>query len=66
MGSKSKRELFGKNPAALLEKALKEYVAQSPSNRFQAFDSDPIFDEPLVGFADGDETIFQDYKVKRC
>lgn len=63
MGSKLKQEVFKENPAAFLEKSIKEYVARSPSNRFQAFGGDRIFDEPLVGFADGDDAIFQDYKA---
>ena len=63
MVNKLKRELFEANPAAFLEKAIKEYVAQSPNNRFQTFGGEPIRDEPLVGFADGDDAIFQDYKA---
>lgn len=35
----------------------------SSSNRLPTFDDDRIFDEPLVGFADGDDAIFQDYKT---
>jgi len=57
------RERFETNPSLFLENAIKEYVAGSSSNRLPAFNDDPIFDEPLVGFADGDDTIFQDYKV---
>ncbi len=57
-----KREQFEINPSLFLEKAIKEYVVTSPGNCFPAFNGDPIFDESLVGFADGDDTIFQDYK----
>jgi len=57
------RELFKANPAAFLEEAIKEYVATSPGNRFQSFGDGQFFDEPLVGFAHGDDTIFQDYKA---
>lgn len=56
------KEQFEKNPALFLEHAIKEYVASSPGNRLAAFNNGPIFDEPLVGFADGDDPIFQDYK----
>ena len=56
------QELFGADPAGFLEKVIKDYVATSPDNRFQNFDGGQIFDEPLVGFADGDDAIFQDYK----
>jgi ferredoxin len=57
------RELFEADPAAFLEKAIQEYAATSPGNRFESFDGGCIFDEPLVGFADGDDAIFQDYKT---
>jgi len=57
------QELFEASPAALIEKAIKEYVATSPGNCFQAFDGGHIFDEPLVGFANGDDAVFQEYKA---
>ncbi|OGN94858.1 MAG: hypothetical protein A2Z75_03290 [Chloroflexi bacterium RBG_13_50_10] len=57
------RELFEGDAAAFLEKAIKEYVATSPANCFESFDGGCIFDEPLVGFDDGDDAIFQDYKT---
>ena len=61
--SKSDLELFETNPALFLERVIKEYTAISPKNAFSAFSGNPIFDEPLVGFADGDDSIFQEYKV---
>jgi epoxyqueuosine reductase len=48
--------------AVRLEKSIKKYVMTSPSNRFQALDGGRIFNEPLIGFADGDDNIFRDYK----
>lgn len=54
-------EQFQANPTLFLEKAIKAYVATSPGNRLPAFNNDPIFAEPLVGFADGDDPIFQEY-----
>lgn len=62
-GGSLEPELFKANPAAFLENAIREYVARSSSNRLQAFHGDPIFDEPLVSFANGDDAIFQDYKA---
>jgi epoxyqueuosine reductase len=56
------RALFETDAAAFLETAIKEYVVTSPANRLESFDDGCIFDEPLVGFADGDDTIFNDYK----
>lgn len=63
LAARLKREQFEANPSRFLENTIKEYVATSPSNRFRSFNGAPIFDEPLVGFADGDDAIFQDYKV---
>ena len=60
---KSNGELFEANPSLFLEKLIKDFVVESPSNRLPAFDNDPIFDGPLVGFADGDDPIFGDYKA---
>jgi hypothetical protein len=58
----SNLEQFKQNPSLVLEKAIKDYVTNSTFNRLSAFDNDPIFDQPLVGFADGDDEIFQEYK----
>lgn len=63
MVSSLNRELFVTDAAAFLEKAIKKYVVTSPANHFKSFDGGCIFDEPLVGFADGDDAIFQDYKT---
>ncbi|MCJ7515375.1 MAG: epoxyqueuosine reductase [Dehalococcoidia bacterium] len=62
MANRPNRELFEADSAAFLVKAIKDYVAKSPANRFETFDSGRIFDEPLVGFANGNDVIFQDYK----
>lgn len=42
--------------------AIKSYVATSPLNALRDIDSSPIWDEPLVGFADGDDELFTLYK----
>src|SRR4030042_32034 len=63
VASSVNRELFEADAAVFLEKAIKENAARSPGNRFESFDGGRIFDEPLVGFADGDDAIFQDYKM---
>ena len=56
-------ELFETSPSLFLDNVIKEYVVASPSNRLTAFSSAPIFDEPLVGFADGDDVMFRGYKA---
>lgn len=45
-----------------LEREIKRYVAESPLNRLKDIDGSPIFEEPLVGFADGDDSLFDQYK----
>jgi epoxyqueuosine reductase len=56
------KEKFEKNPAQYLDKSIRDYIATSPNNRFSAFPEDPIWDEPLIGFAAGDDPIFREYK----
>lgn len=56
------RQAFEGDAAAFLEKDIKHYVLTSPANRLPAFSNDRIFDDPLVGFADGDDTLFGQYK----
>jgi epoxyqueuosine reductase QueG len=43
--------------------AIKTYVAESPLNALTHIDGSPIFEEPLVGFADGDDSLFREYKT---
>ena len=53
---------FQSNPSLFLEQAIKEYVATSPINVLTEFDNAPVFDEPIVVFANGDAPIFRDLK----
>jgi epoxyqueuosine reductase len=55
-------EAFKADPCQFLEKAIKTYVATSPLNCLTAFDNAPIFNEPVVVFANGDDDIFKEYK----
>lgn len=57
------RRRFLSDPAAFIEQAIRQYTRSSPLNRLPAFDGTPIFDDPLVGFADGDDPIFAEYKT---
>jgi len=52
---------FSNNPSEYIENHIKLYVATSPNNLLPAFE-EAIWDEPLVGFADGDDSIFTEYK----
>jgi epoxyqueuosine reductase QueG len=49
--------------AKRIEEAVREVVANNTKNRLTHFNNQPIFDEPLVGFADGDDPIFTLYKT---
>ena len=53
-------EMFKDNPALFLEKAVKKFITSSKGNCLPAFSNEVIFDEPLVGFADGDDAIFKE------
>ncbi len=59
----STEERFRSDPAAFLEQSIRAYTTSSPLNRLPAFDGVPIFEEPLIGFADGDDPIFSEYKT---
>ena len=50
------------DPAPYLEAEIKRFILESPDNCLKDIDGSPIFDEPLVGFSDGDDKLFQDYK----
>jgi epoxyqueuosine reductase QueG len=54
---------FEASPALFIEEEIRRFVRESPLNRLTAFGSSPIFEEPLVGFADGDDPIFTEYKT---
>ena len=57
------RRTFEADRAAYLKKAIKDFVETSPLNNFKCLEGGRIFDEPLVGFADGDDPIFKEYKT---
>ncbi|MFH1487327.1 MAG: epoxyqueuosine reductase [Pseudomonadota bacterium] len=56
---------FEAGPARFLEEMIKAYVLQNPENCLKDIDGSPIFDEPLVGFADGDDPLFLQFKDPR-
>ncbi|MBI2859709.1 MAG: hypothetical protein HYX90_11600 [Chloroflexi bacterium] len=57
------RAEFERDPQRFLRRAISEYVANDPGNRLVHFGNEPVFGEPLVGFADGDDLLFQEYKT---
>ena len=56
------KEKLKADPNLFLETAIKQYVASSPENRLPAYNDELLVDLPLVGFADGNDPIFQDFK----
>jgi epoxyqueuosine reductase len=54
---------FSNDPALVIEGAIRTFVRDSPSNLLRDLGGGPIFDEPLVGFADGDDPLFAAYKT---
>lgn len=45
-----------------LRKTITKFVKSSPGNRMDRLDGSPYFDEPLVGFSDGDAQLFTELK----
>ena len=60
--SESDKERLEANPNLFVETVIKEYVANSQENRLPSYDNEPVVDEPLVGFAAGNDPIFHDFK----
>ena len=48
--------------AQLIESEIKSFVRSSPLNRMPDNETQPIFDEPLVKFADGSDPLFTEFK----
>jgi epoxyqueuosine reductase len=59
---KQTRRRFESNPQRFIESAVKKFVRESPANRLESFGGQPIFTAPLIGFADGDDPLFAEYK----
>jgi epoxyqueuosine reductase len=52
------------NPAKWLTSLICDYTANSPGNSLRNEAKEKAWDEPLVGFAKGNDPIFQQYKDK--
>lgn len=59
----SMRSRMDDAPEECLVHSVEEYLRISPRNRLREIDGSPIFEAPLVGFADGDNPLFQEYKA---
>ncbi len=50
------------DPEGFIERVIIDYARSSPLNGLDGFGNEPIFGEPLVGIADGDDYLFKEYK----
>ncbi|MFW6054426.1 MAG: epoxyqueuosine reductase [Thermodesulfobacteriota bacterium] len=51
-----------KETAKWIEEEIREFVSSSGENSLQSGRPEPAFAEPLLGFARGDDPLFQDFK----
>jgi epoxyqueuosine reductase QueG len=56
------QESQGEDSTAWMARLIRDYTANSPSNSLHNESKEKAWDEPLVGFARGDDSIFQQYK----
>ena len=56
------KERLQTNPAKFIEQQIKKFVHTSPDNHLSFMNNYVMWDEPLVKFADGDDSIFTEYK----
>jgi epoxyqueuosine reductase len=56
------REKVAKNPNQFLKTAIKKYVSGNPENRLPRYHNEPLAEPPLVGFANGYDPIFHEFK----
>ena len=60
--NKRTAKLFDTEPELFIEKVIKNFARSNPANGLDYFGGEPIFEKPLVGFADGDDQLFNEYK----
>jgi epoxyqueuosine reductase QueG len=63
MLSPEAKERFRADPARAIEYEIKAFVLGSPLNRMPATREFPVFDEPLVRFADGNDPLYTEYET---
>ncbi len=61
LSSKDARE-FKADPIGYIEAEIKKYTAASALNRLPDYNNEPVIAEPLVGFANGYDPIFNEFK----
>lgn len=53
---------FAESPEQFIEEFIQQYVREESANQLTSFGNDPIFEEPLIGFAAGDDPLFDEYR----
>lgn len=61
--TKGSNVIFLKNPNEVLEQLIKNFIKESDLNRRTQLDYGVYWDEPLVGFASGNDPLFFEYKT---
>jgi epoxyqueuosine reductase len=56
------KETMARNSNRFIEAALKEFIASSPENRLPRYHNECIAGTPLVGFSNGYDPIFEEFK----
>ncbi|MFC2006768.1 epoxyqueuosine reductase [Chloroflexota bacterium] len=51
------------NPAQFIEQEIREFLQTSPDSHLSFLNDYVMWDEPLLGFADGDDAIFTKYRT---
>lgn len=57
----NKNDIEG-NPEENIKNRIENFVINNPENRLKHIDNTQIFDKPLVGYADGNDGLFKEYK----
>ena len=52
----------GNNPEQVIIEEIKSFVSENPGNRDSRLNREPYFENPLVGFADAHDPLFETYK----
>jgi ferredoxin len=61
--TKEDKVIFLKNPNNILEQLIKNFIKESEQNQRTQLDQGVYWDEPLVGFASGMDSLFYEYKT---
>jgi epoxyqueuosine reductase len=60
--AKVEKVIFLKNPNNILEQLIKNFIKENELNRRTQLDQGVYWDEPIVGFASGMDSLFFEYK----